>query len=131
MILWMVSAAGLLWGCTLMIEGQEEGRPCKDGLCPYGYYCDANDRCQLGVKKTETEVECTTSDECSCEDGGVPACGEDGFCRCMSFQGRFDGVGSDIVGREGRFNLVGSRVGSGKCSSDDTEGYKILGGITQ
>lgn len=124
----LVLVAALFGGCTILVDGQEEGRPCKDGRCPYGFEC-IDDRCVRTGDDNGTAGECTVPSDCSCEHGALPACGEDERCWCITFQGRLDGVGPIETG--GVFGLAGGRLGPANCVAGEESAFMLCGGITQ
>ncbi len=124
----VLSLVALSAGCYFLVEGQEEGRPCKNGRCPFGFVC-IDDRCERVGDDNGPEGECAVATDCSCESGDVPACGEDEKCRCIVFHGRLDGVGGHHDG--GRFGLVGGRLGPVQCAVSSEPEVVLCGGLTQ
>jgi hypothetical protein len=125
-IIVVLGAACLLAGCSLLIEGQEEGRPCKDGRCPFGFVC-IEGKCEIPTDDGGTP--CTTVADCSCDGGPVATCGLDRRCHCITLHGRLDGVGGNSS--SGRLGIVGARLGPGGCGSETTARHLLCGGITQ
>lgn len=115
-------------GCSFLIEGQEEGRPCKEGRCPFGFLC-VDQQCVRPENGTNGQETCAAVTDCSCEDETIPVCGDDQKCRCMMLQGRIDGVGPEAG--SGRFRVTGGRLGHANCVSGSDPNFVLCGGFTQ
>lgn len=117
-----LAAAWVVSGCSFLIEGAEEGRPCTDGRCPHYLVC-VDDRC---VRPDGPQVTCETDTDCSCDDGNR-MCGADSQCHCLRLDGRFEGAGP--VASEGRFGLTGASLTTAVCTpgEDQTE---LCGGLS-
>jgi hypothetical protein len=121
----IVLAVGALAGCSLFIEGLDEGRPCKDGRCPHTFVC-IDDRCVVGELPV-TDSPCSDDAECTCA-AGNGMCDAEGICRCLTLGSRLEGVGP--TESKGRFDLAGSSLMTVQCVTGD-ETYAICGGLAR